>query len=112
MYSSFRKFIIENIKSTLKNKLKSLSSYSYSEIEKVFLNELKRHAPLKRKILRHNNNALTAKELRKEIMTRLKLKSKFYEERSHINWYNFKRQRNHYLKTLQKTKKEYFDHLN
>ena len=100
MYRSFKKFIIENIKSTLENKLKNLSSHSYSEFEKVFFNELKRHALLKRKILRHNNNTLATKELRKEIMTRSKLKSKFKEERSHINWYNFKRQRNHCSKIL------------
>ena len=66
----YRSFNIENFNSTLKNKLKNLRSHSYSEFEKVFLYELNRHAPLKKKILRHNNNAFMTKGLRKEIMIR------------------------------------------
>ena len=41
---------------------------SYAEFEKVFLKELNKHSPLKKKILRHNDNAFMTKELRKEIM--------------------------------------------
>ena len=52
------------------------------------------------------------KELRKKIMLRLKLKNKFNKERDHINWSNYKRQRNHCLSILRKTKKEYFNSLN
>ena len=52
------------------------------------------------------------KELRKEIMLRSKLKNKFNKERNHINWYNYKRQRNRCLSILGKTKKEYFTSLN
>ena len=52
------------------------------------------------------------KELRKEIMLRSKLKNKFNKERNHINWCNYKRQRNHCLSILPKTKKEYFNSLN
>ena len=52
------------------------------------------------------------KELRKEIMLRSKLKNKFNKERNRINWCNYKRQRNHYLYILRKTKKEYFNSLN
>ena len=69
---SLQKFNIETFNSTLKNKLKNLSSHSYSESEKVFLNELNRHAPLKKKILRHNNNAFMTKELRKKNNDKIK----------------------------------------
>ena len=67
---------------------------------KVFFKELNKHAPLKKKILRHNNNAFMTKELRKEIMLRSKLKNEFNKERNHINWCNYKRQLNHCLKEL------------
>ena len=40
------------------------------------------------------------KELRKEIMLPSKLKNKFDKERNHINWCNYKRQRNHCLSIL------------
>ena len=95
----------------MKDKLENLTNHSYAEFEKVFLKELNKHAPLKKKILRHNNNAFTTKELRKEIMLRSKLKSKFTKERNHINWCNYKRQRNRCLSILRKTKKEYFNSL-
>ena len=41
-----------------------------------------------------------------------KFKIKFNKERNHINWCNHKRQRNHCLSILRKTKKEYFNSLN
>ena len=45
-------------------------------------------------------------------MLRSKLKNKFNKERNHINWCNYKRQRNRCLSILRKTKKEYFTSLN
>ena len=45
-------------------------------------------------------------------MLRSKLKNKFNKERNHMNWCNYKRQRNHCLSILRKTKKEYFNSLN
>ena len=52
------------------------------------------------------------KELRKEIMLQSKLKNKFNKKTNHINWCNYKRQRNRYLSILRKNKKEYFNSLN
>ena len=96
----------------MKDKLEKLTNHSYAEFEKVFSKELNKHAPLKKKVLRHNNNAFMTKELRKEIMLRSKLKNKFNKERNHINWCNYKRQRNYCLSILRKSKKEYFNSLN
>ena len=39
---------------------------------KLFLEELKKHAPLKKKFLRHNNNPFMTKDVRKQIMLRSK----------------------------------------
>ena len=47
----------------MKDKLENLTNHSYAEFEKVFLKELNKHAPLKKKVLRHNNNAFMIKEL-------------------------------------------------
>ena len=41
-----------------------------------------------------------------------KFKNKFNKERNHINWCNYKCQRNRCLSILRKTKKEYFNSLN
>ena len=89
IYRSYKKF--ENFNRILKDKLKNLTNHSYAEFEKVFLKELNKHAPLKKKILRQNDNAFMTKELRKEIMLRSKFKNKFNKERNHINWCNYKR---------------------
>ena len=112
IYRSYKKFELENINRILKDKLEKLATHSYAEFEKVFLEELNKHAPQKKKVLRHKNNAFMTKELRKEIMLRSKLKNKFNTERNHINWCNYKRQRNHCLSILRKTKKEYFNSWN
>ena len=112
IYRSYKKFELENLNRILKDKLEKLPNHPYAEFEKVFLKELNIHVPLKKKVLRHNNNAFMTKELRKEIMLRSKLKNKFNKERNHINWCNYKRQRNHCLSILRKTKKEYFNSLN
>ena len=110
IYRSYKNFELENFDRILKDKLEKLKNHSYAEFEKVFLKELNKHAPLKKKVLRHNNAFMT-KELRKEIMLQSKLKNKFNKERNHINWCNYKRQRNHCLSILRKTKKEYFNSL-
>ena len=109
IYRSYKKFEKENFKRILKDKL---TNHCYAEFEKAFLKELNKHVPLKKNILRHNNNAFMTKEPRKEIMLRSKLKNKFNKERNHINWCNYKRQCNRCLSILRKTKKEYFNSLN
>ena len=103
---------LNNFKRILKDKLENLANHSYADFEKVFLKELNKHTPLKKKILRHNNNAFMTRELRKEIMLRSKIKNKFNKERNHINWCNYKRRCNRCLSILRKTKKEYFNSLN
>ena len=111
IYRSYKNFELGNFDRILKDKLEKLTNHSYTEFEKVFLKELNKHAPLKKKVLRHNNNDFMTKELRKEIMLRSKLRNRFNKERNHINWCNYKRQRNYCLSILRKSKKEYFNRL-
>ena len=93
-------------------RLDHLSSSSYDDFETTFLKELNRHAPLKKKILGHNNNCFMTKELRKVIMLRSKLKNIFNKNKTHFNWQKYKHQRNFFLNLLRKTKKQYFVKLN
>ena len=112
IYRSYKKIELQNFNRILKDKLENLTNHSHAEFQKVFLRELNKHAPMKEKIFRHNNNAFMTKELRKEILLRSKLKNEFNKERNHISWYNYKRQRNRCLSILRKTKKEFFNSLN
>ena len=51
IYWSYKIFEIENFNRIWKDKLKNLTNHSYAEFENVFLKELNKHAPLKKKIV-------------------------------------------------------------
>ena len=104
IYRSYRQFNSEGFKKDLEFRLNHLTSSSYDAFETTFLKELNRHAPLKKKILRHNNNCFMTKELRKAIMLRSKLKNIFNKNKTHFNWQKYKHQRNFCLNLLRKTK--------
>ena len=74
---SYKTFDVSDFRNTLKFELEKVKSESYGEFEAVFLKELNKHAPLKKKFLRHNNNPFMTKHLRKQIMVRLKLRNIF-----------------------------------
>ena len=52
VYRSYKTFELENFNRILKDKLEKLTDHSYAEFEKVFLKELNKQAPLKKKVLR------------------------------------------------------------
>ena len=108
IYRSYKTFDVSNFKNTLKIELEKVKSESYGEFEAVFLKELNKHAPLKKKFLRHNNNPFMAKDLRKQIMVRSKLGNIFNKNRNYKNWCKYKRQRN---QKNQKTKKSFYKNL-
>ena len=95
----------------MKFELEKVKSESYSEFEAVFLKELNKHAPLKKKFLRHNSNPFMTKDLRKQIMVRSKLRNIFNKNRDYENWFKYKRQRNLCLNLLRKTKKSFYKSL-
>ena len=95
-----------------KKDLETLESDTYGQFEKKKItNVLNTDAPINTKTIRFNNNVLMTKELRKEIMKRLKLRNKFNKNRNHENWCNFKFQRNYWVRLLKKTKKQYYENL-
>ena len=96
----------------MNQKLNNLSSTTYDDFEETFLSLLNKHAPLKKKILRHNNGPFMTKELGKQIMNRSKLKNKYNKKRNYESWSLYKKQRNCCLSLLRKTKKAYFEKLN
>ena len=56
VYRSYKTFDVNNFKKTLKFELEKVKSELYGEFEAVFLKEPNKHAPLKKKFLRHNTN--------------------------------------------------------
>ena len=91
-YRSYKSFNILNFKSILNQKRNNLLSATYDDFEETFLSLVNKHAPLKKKILRHNNGPFLTKELRKEIKKRSKLNNKYNKKRNYENWSLYKKQ--------------------
>ena len=92
--------------------MEKVNDNTYKSFERIFLNALDIYAPLKTKMLRFNESAFMTKKLRKEIMTRSKLKNNFNMNRNHENWCKYKTQRNYWVNLLRKSKKQYLSNLN
>ena len=73
--------------------------------------EINHQAPFKSKTLRGNDSSFMNKELRKEIMLRSKLKNAFLKKRSSENEKKYKKQRNHCLKLIRISKRNFFERI-
>ena len=79
----------------MKFELEKVKCKRYGEFEAMFLKKLNKHAPLKKKFLRHSNKPFMTKDLRKQIMVRSKLRNIFNKNQSYENWCKYyKCQRN------------------
>ena len=112
MYRDYKTFNIDFFKRDLRESLENHTSYDYSCFQNIFIALLNKHAPIKKKIMRFNNNPFMSKALRKAIMHRSKLKNIYNNYRTEDNWANYKKQRNFCVNLLRKTKTEYFQKLN
>ena len=62
VYKSYKKFDLEYFNIALKSELEKLSHSAYSEFQTAFCIVLNKHAPIKVKMLRHNNNSFMTKK--------------------------------------------------
>ena len=73
---------------------------------------LNKHAPIRKKYIRANDNPFITKELRKEHMLRSRLRNKYYKYNTDASALAYKKQRNKCVSLLKKAKKTYFGNLN
>ena len=106
-YRSYKTFDVDQFQEILKIKLENIKNKGYSDFEAVFWKELNKHASLKDKLLRHNNNAFMTKNLKKQLMMRSKPRNNYKKNRNYGNWCKYKRQRKLCLNLLRKNKKEF-----
>ena len=112
MYRDYKTFNIDFFKKDLRESLENHTSYDCSCFQNIFIALLNKHEPIKKKIMRFNNNSFMSKALRKAIMHRSKLKSIYNNYRTENNWAHYKKQRNFCVNLLRKTNTEYFQKLN
>ena len=70
LYRDYSSFNMDQFKENLDNNLKNKSITEYSHFQNIFLEILHKHAPIKKKILRFNDNLFMTKALRKATMHR------------------------------------------
>ena len=110
-YRDYKTFSPIKFKSELKCKLEEREVSIYEVFEKIFLEVLDKHAPVKKKSIRANHAPYMTKALRKAIMRRSQLENKYQKNRTEENKTFYKKQRNFCSKLYKKERKKYFSNL-
>ena len=110
-YRDYKKFDKNLFKEALREGLAKTIISSYKEFETIFLSILNKHAPLKRKTIRANHMPYMTKALRKAIMKRSELESKFLKTKSKYSHMCYKKQKNFVSRLYKKERKKYYSNL-
>ena len=110
-YRDYKNFDLYNFRTDLRQELSRISEKDYLHFEITFLKVLERHAPMKKKVLRANNKPYMTKALRKAIMRRSTLKTKFLKSRRDEDHKAFKKQKNFTNRLAKKERAKYFANL-
>ena len=100
-YRDYKNFDLSKFRIELREELKNSEAVGYFHFEVTFLKILEKHAPMKQKVLRANDKPYMTKALRKAIMRRSTLKTKYLKDKSDESLKAFKKQKN-YNKRLAK----------
>jgi hypothetical protein len=110
VYRDYKNFDNVSFNANLKMAV-SNGSEDYGEFEDILLRTLNAHAPLKKKVIRANHAIYMTKSLRKAIMRRSQLQSKYYKTRHADDYEMFKKQLNFVSKMYKKEKKMFYKNL-
>ena len=89
MYRNYKNFVIESFQRDLKIVFSS-GCNDYDSFENMFLSTLNLHAPYKKKIIRGNHAPYMNRQLRKAIMKRNELQTKYYRTKANLEFEAFK----------------------
>ena len=105
MYRSYKTYSHFNFQYDFKVSLAGidLSDISNDNYVSLLMEILNRHAPLKMKYIRGNDQPFVTKELRKEHMKRSRLQNKYRKNRTKGNEVAYKKQRNLCVNLLKKS---------
>ena len=109
-YRNYKNFILENFQTDLLTVFSS-GCNDYETFEKMFLSTLNLHAPLKKKIIRGNHAPYFNRNIRKAMMKRNELHTKFNKTHDEADKGNYRRQRKLVSKLLLREKKKYYHNL-
>ena len=109
-YRKYKHFDSESFQSDLLGQF-SQGCEDYSTFEKLFMTVLNRHAPLKTKMIRGNHAPFMNKQVRKSIMKRNQLYTKWTKSGKEEDKTSFKRQKILVRKQVKNAKKEFYQNL-
>ena len=89
----------------------TLEFTSLTNFTKIFKDNLNKHAPIKKKLIRENHANFVTKDLRKALMLRSRLQNIFLKERSLESKKAYKKQRNNFVKMVKKAKRVHFQNI-
>ena len=113
-YRKFKNYSHFHFQEELKFSLNGidLNQISNDEYVSLLMEILEKHAPIKTKYVRANDQPFVTKELRKEHMLRSRLRNKYRKNKTDRNKLAYNKQRNLCVNLLKKTKTSYFENLN
>ena len=106
-HSCYKIFDKDKFGSDLKQRLRTGDCKSYGNFEKIFLNCLNRHAPLKTRVVRANE----VPYMRKAIATRSRLENRYYRNKTAKSKTAYKKQKNYVSRLYKKERKKYYTNL-
>ena len=87
-------------------------NHDYGSFQKILVDTLHKHAPLKKKYVRANNSPFMTKKLQKNVMNISRCKNTYIKNKTGENWEKYRKLRNECVKETRKVKKEYYRNLN
>ena len=81
-YRDYKHFYHECLEKDLKCALSTFEKIDYQEFDKTFIEILKKHAPVKKKVVSANQAPYMTKALRKAIMRRSELETKYFKQKT------------------------------
>ena len=112
VYRNYKKLDKELFRAELKNAIMNGEVTNYHEFEKTFLKILNKHAPIKRRFIRANDVPYMTKALRKAIMRRSQLETKFHKTRKKADQIACRKQKNFVSRLYKKERKKFYNDLN
>ena len=94
----------ESFRSEFSSAMERYGNISFADFHSEFLYLLAKHAPVKKKHIKANQNNFMDKELNQAIMVRSKLRNKFLKLKTEENRLAYAKQRNYFVKLLQQKK--------
>ena len=111
-YRNFKKFDDELFERDLRSQLVDKNIINYKVFEDSFIQTLNKYAPIKQKIVRGNHKPFMSKMLRKAIMKRTMLESKFLKYKTTESLSEYKKHKNYTNRLAKKEKAKYISKLN